>query len=366
MNDDFFKSNAIGFLRFVLALAVIVQHGAPPGYTMDPLGLTGWDIVPGYPLELGNLAVLSFFFLSGLLIARSWSHAPQALRYLWHRFLRIFPAFWVCLFLSAFVLGPALYYADFGRLGDYFRRGYADPYGFVRYNFLLKMNQYRIHYLFADNPGTSEVNISLWTLATEFTCYLLPPLIFLLRWPRLRWTVGAALALFFLVTSVGADWQVGGTTLGDFRKPYFPEVVASPPQRYWVVCFLVGMMAYACRCRFSPRPGLACAALVLSVGACSLRLGGWVLPLAWSYFLLWTAAAIPFRNFDRKVDLSYGMYIFGFPVQQTLVWTDVARFGVWVHVAGAIAIPIALAFVSWHLVEKPALRLKNARLPFLS
>jgi peptidoglycan/LPS O-acetylase OafA/YrhL len=358
MSDDFFKNNAIGFLRFGLALAVILQHGAPPGYTLDPLGLTGWEILPGYPLEIGNVAVVSFFFLSGLLIARSWNHAPSAARFLWHRFLRIFPAFWVCLVLSAFALGPILFYADHRNLGDYFQRGPADPYRYVYYNLFLRINQYRIRYLFEGNP-TTEVNISLWTLATEFACYLLPVAFCLLRRRILRWAAGIIIAVFFLVTSAGADWQVGGRALGDLCQKYLPGIVSLPSQRYWVVFFLVGMMTHAGCSRVKLSAPAAWAALAVTALASSSRLGAGIMPLTWSYFLLWAAAALPFRTFDRKVDLSYGMYIFGYPVQQTLVWADVARYGVATHVALAVAVPILLAFLSWHLVERPALRLKN-------
>ena len=144
MNQDFFKNNAIGVMRFGLALAVILQHGAPPGYTLDPFAPLNWNLLPRYALSIGNLAVLSFFFLSGLLIAHSWSRADSAPRYLWQRFLRIFPGFWTCLLFSAFVLGPTLYWFDHDELGGYWQLGdqkrVATPWGYVRYNFFLQIN----------------------------------------------------------------------------------------------------------------------------------------------------------------------------------------------------------------------------------
>ena len=361
MSDDFFKNNAIGFLRFGLALAVILQHGAPPGYTLDPLGLTGWEILPGYPLEIGNVAVVSFFFLSGLLIARSWGHAPSAARFLWHRFLRIFPGYWACLVLSAFALGPVLFYADHGSLGDYFMRGGADPYRYVYYNFFLKINQYRIHYLFESNP-TTEVNISLWTLATEFACYLLPVAFCLLRMRLLRWAAGIAIAVLSLMSSKPRRIGIGGMTLDERCKTFLPSIVLVPAQRYWVVFFLVGMMTHACRARIPVQSRIAWIALLVTALASSTRLSAWIMPIAWSYFLLWAAAA-PFKSFDRKLDLSYGMYIFGFPVQQTLVWAEVARSGIATHVVLAVVVPILLAYLSWHLVERPVIGWKNATFP---
>jgi peptidoglycan/LPS O-acetylase OafA/YrhL len=366
MNQDFFKSNAIGVMRFGLALSVILQHGAPPGYTIDPFTALGWHLLPDYALSVGNLAVLSFFFLSGLLIAHSWSRADSATRYLWQRFLRIFPGFWVCLLLSAFVLGPAVYYFDNDEWRGYWQleksERYATPWGYVRYNLVLQINQYRIRYIFVSNPGTDEINISLWTLATEFACYMLPPFLWLFRSRRLRWIVGTLISCSFLFSSLTSDWPMWDSTIGNRLLRWLPSVFAKPEQRYWVVFFLIGWTAHALCARIAVRGFIAVPAIVLALAACWCQLGGLLLPFALPYFLLWLAAVIPWKSFDRKVDLSYGMYIYGFPVQQTLLWAGVARMSVMLHIGLAITIPMLLALASWTLIERPCLKLKHVRM----
>jgi peptidoglycan/LPS O-acetylase OafA/YrhL len=92
------RANALNAIRLALALLVIVWHSFP---------LSGSQ-VKFAPLKqlLGETAVDSFFAISGFLILGSWLRNPQWGRYLAARVLRIFPAFWACLVITAFVLAP--------------------------------------------------------------------------------------------------------------------------------------------------------------------------------------------------------------------------------------------------------------------
>lgn len=56
-------------------------------------------------------------------------------------------------------------------------------------------------------------------------------------------------------------------------------------------------------------------------------------------------------------DLSYGLYIYGFPVQQTLVYFF--RPDANTLIISSILVTAVFAYMSWHLIEKPALKLKN-------
>jgi peptidoglycan/LPS O-acetylase OafA/YrhL len=96
------KRNAFAFLRMVLALLVIVCHCfALGGVGTDPLA----RITEGQH-SLGETAVAIFFLLSGFLITRSGLRSRSVARFLWHRFLRIFPGYWVCLAVTAFLFSP--------------------------------------------------------------------------------------------------------------------------------------------------------------------------------------------------------------------------------------------------------------------
>src|SRR5271165_7335160 len=99
LRDFDYKNNSIGFLRFLFAGAVIWSHS---------FGLGGFGIDPvqrysGGTETAGTLAVAGFFFLSGFLITRSYGTSGSIVAFMWHRFLRIFPGFWVCLAICAFV-----------------------------------------------------------------------------------------------------------------------------------------------------------------------------------------------------------------------------------------------------------------------
>jgi peptidoglycan/LPS O-acetylase OafA/YrhL len=74
---------------------------------------------------------------------------------------------------------------------------------------------------------------------------------------------------------------------------------------------------------------------------------------------LFAAMHLPMRGFDRRVDVSYGLYIYAFPVQQLLVMYGVTRFGFGTYFFSALTITLALAAASWFTIEKPSLSLKH-------
>ena len=95
------RRNAYGLIRFLLASLVIVDHAFPlGGFGPDPF----WRFTRNQE-SLGGLAVAGFFVVSGFLIARS-AMATDLVGFLWRRVLRIFPAFWLVLVVSAVGVGP--------------------------------------------------------------------------------------------------------------------------------------------------------------------------------------------------------------------------------------------------------------------
>ncbi len=153
--------NSLNFLRLVLAFSVVYSHVCDLAY----FGLHNLDI---NGTELGAIAVYGFFGISGYLIAGSAQRNGVG-RYLWQRFLRIFPAFWVCLIVTAFALGAvALAIDPVPHCGFVcYLKLHPGPFSFVYSNALLKMDQLR------SRPALNLANGSLWTLFFEFLCYLL-------------------------------------------------------------------------------------------------------------------------------------------------------------------------------------------------
>ena len=329
------RVNALNFLRLALATSVIVGHAA---------GLTGFDLGRWQDLIL-NLPVDGFFALSGFLITRSWDRRPIWGRYLWHRALRIFPAFWVCLVVTAFVIAPMGTWLMQGSLDGFWGTPHG-PFSYVWKNSLLYMNQYGI------DPYQNGWNIPLWTLYWEFLCYLgLGVLGVLGIVPRHRRLVLVILLVLWAVL-------LTRTLFPHLDAQYFAtrsrqDIVRLP------FMFLCGSVLYLYSARIPLTRGLATLALALFLASYLLlpdfRVAGG-LPLA--YLLLWLGVHLPVR-IGLRTDVSYGMYIYGWPMQQMLLifgWGSVA----WLAFSAlSVAVTVPLAFASWSGVERWALRLKN-------
>jgi peptidoglycan/LPS O-acetylase OafA/YrhL len=343
------RSNAFGLLRLVLAVLVIVSHAFP---------ISGWGEDPVGPLtrgqaELGDLAVVGFFALSGYLITRSAQRTPPTL-YLWRRFLRIMPAFWFVLLFTAVVIGPIYYTRQHGNLIGYFEEP-DGPASFVGANVFLLMRRFTIHDVFVDSPigaatGIGVLNGSLWTLFFEVLCYLIVGGLAALGLlsARFRWSVPAAALLCYLVSAFGQGWGISGFTV--------PELA-----RLGSV-FLSGatIAVFAERIPFDGRIAILCVLLVIMTAAVGgLRTLGYA---SLTYVILWVAGAAPTRlhRIGSVNDLSYGVYIFAWPVQMALTAHGVQAWGFGWYLVACLLGVFPLAAASWWLVEKPAMSLKDA------
>ena len=171
-------NNALGLIRLLLASLVIVDHAFPlGGFGKDPF----WYVTHGQA-SLGSLAVAGFFAISGYLIAKS-GMSGDVVQFMWKRTLRIFPAYWVVLLFTAFIVAPLLWLSAGGTLPSYFSgtgNGVgASPYFFITGNWTLNIGTYGIYDLLVNTtPYGQEIhgsalNGSIWTLIYEWQCYLL-------------------------------------------------------------------------------------------------------------------------------------------------------------------------------------------------
>jgi peptidoglycan/LPS O-acetylase OafA/YrhL len=348
------RSNSFGFLRWVLATLVIVGHSYPLGGfggATDPL--YDWT---GTQESFGGLAVAGFFIISGFLITRSWRTHPTVFRFLWHRFLRIFPAFWVCMLLTAFAFAPLVWWLQQGDLDGFLSQPAPSPTGYVLSNAWLVMNQYVIGDLLTGTPYGSVAggvwNGSLWTLSYEFACYLVVAVLGAVGLiARHRGFVAALTGLAYMVMVTNqADPSLVGRLV-----PLFSDVWAGR----FLFLFLLGSVIalFADRIEINDRLGV----LALFVCVATMYGGGWIAVgyPALAYVLMWLAVRLPLSAFDRPGDFSYGTYIYAFPVQMLLAQVGVHRLGLAAYMVSAIVVTSVLAALSWHLVEKHALRLKR-------
>ncbi|MFE6867776.1 acyltransferase family protein [Kitasatospora sp. NPDC057692] len=363
------RANGFGALRLLLAAAVIVSHVWPVGWgPLDPL----WDWSGG-TTDLGKTAVLGFFALSGFMITGSAARLP-ALRYAWHRALRILPGLFVSLVFCAVVLTPPLYLRQHGTLAGFWSR----PDGPAGYVTSLGSGSptagWDVSGVLAEGVrlGTNfdrSFNGALWSLKYEVLCYLVVGLLAalgVLRRHR-RLVPAAAAGLWLLTASRLLDPPSPADPLGgpSITVPGLGLLSGHLLLRLGLV-FLLGSAARLWADRVPLYDGLAlAAAVVLPV---TVRWGGY--PEfghpALVYLLLWAAARMPdrLRRVGRRADYSYGLYIYGFPVEQALALLGAARLGKAGFLVCALAAAAVLAAFSWHCVERPALRLRDRALPW--
>jgi peptidoglycan/LPS O-acetylase OafA/YrhL len=342
------RSNGLGLLRLALAVTVLVAHAWPLGLGRPNPG----EALTRGQADPGSLAVDGFFVLSGFLVAAS-ARRGGALRFAWHRFLRIFPGLWVCL------AGTALAAAVTGHAGGA---------GFLRQNFLGAVHQWGIGTLFLDTPygrlvQGSVANGSLWSLVYELLCYCGLAVLIAAGLPRRApWLVPVLAAVAYAVIVADA--------LHDPAEPRYRGGLGPLPLWGYVdrqlACylgflFLLGASAqlYAHRVPLHPLLGVAAGLILVA----SLVYGGFFAAgyPALAYLLLYAACAVPPRlhAVGRERDYSYGIYIYAFPVQQAVAHFGGAAWGLLPYLALCLPAVLLVAAASWHLVERPALALKH-------
>ncbi|MEN3370369.1 MAG: hypothetical protein V7609_2512 [Verrucomicrobiota bacterium] len=358
------RNNAFGFLRLALAVLVVFSHSFPVGgFGSDPL-----DGLSKGRLNLGLVAVAMFFALSGFLIARSAANCPSIVRFLWHRFLRIFPGYWVCLVVCACFFVPVMSFIEFGTLTEAFSLPWNSPQSFMIGNAglfhfddfsipgILFIRPNSIAGLLRQNPTPNILNGTLWTLPIEVICYLAVAAlaaIGVLRRARFimaaLFVVSWGLYAFHFLNPIGfwSCFPIPGFKFLVILCPFFAAGSA---------CFL-----YREKIPYS-RPLFVISVMLLAV---SLPFGvfGLVAPIAMPYAFLSLAFALPFARFDRKGDFSYGTYIYAFPVQQTLALFGLQDFGFIAFFTGALLVTSVFAFLSYRLIEAPCLRWKTLTIP---
>lgn len=326
--------NALNFIRLLLALSVIAWHSFPlTGNSVD------W---PPAHQAFSVLGVDGFFAISGFLIYGSWKRNPSWWRYLAARALRIFPAFWVCLIVTAFIIAPITTALVSGR--SYLDVISLDNVAYVLQNAGLRIFEHSIGGTPTGVPHPGYWNGSLWTLWWEFLCYIGVLALGLLGLYRFRATVPVIFGLAFL--------GLVATSYG-------------PVENYFVVhgsrfgiMFAAGMLIeqYARRIPVSwPLLGAAAAVTAATMLLPDYRLLG---ALPWAYLMLGLGAMLKHPRLKLENDISYGVYIYGMPVQQVLASFGLAALGVPLFGILSILLTLPLAAASWFLLERHAMKLR--------
>lgn len=332
------RGNSLNLIRLVLAFSVLFAHS--------------WHIVgagngPGFRGEnLGGWAVAGFFGISGYLITAS-RFSNRIGPYLVHRVARIFPAFIVCLAVMAFVFAPVAYLIQHGSLQGFLTTA-TTPFNSIFANLSLRIVSYDIAGTPAGVPYPGAWNGSLWTLYFEFLCYLLVALMgFFAIVKRTPWPVISVFALSVVL------WANIG-----LLKPYMQSNLDFELAARLVPYFLGGAVVQV----LSSRIGIHRIAgpIAILIAALSIYFvegfGGQLAAPFIAYGLLWISTWLPQPRLVARHDISYGAYIYAFPVQQLLSVFGAHHWGVWTFTLAATLCTIPFAAASWLLVERPVMR----------
>ena len=338
------RQNNFDALRLVAAISVIFSHSF---LIAEGTQNNEWLVrLSGNQTILGLAGVFVFFAVSGFLVTQSFEQTPDPWRFLAKRSLRIFPGLFVATLLSAFVLGPLVTTLP---LGAYLKR--PEPYEYVLGNTLLHQTVHELPAVsFVANPVGLEINGSLWTLRLEFLMYLMVLALGLLR------MLTARVALLLLIFGIAC---LRFEILYPLEKwGWFFELLSGWG---WLVGFFAaGVVLY--KLRHTPVFGGRVALLALAGLALSVPLRQFIplFPVFGCYLALWLALTprLPVIPAARFGDLSYGLYIYGWPVEETIVWLSGGRAAWWQVFWLALPAAAGLALLSWHLVERPMLRMK--------
>jgi peptidoglycan/LPS O-acetylase OafA/YrhL len=343
------RRNNFDVLRLAAAALVLVSHSFVVVGAHEP-HIGHWP--------LGTLGVEIFFAISGFLVAKSWFGQPRLGAFAVKRGLRIVPALVVTVVACAFLLGPVVSDQPAREyLGAPATYSYpVDNVGAVATGGSVRGVSHALPGVFASHPDTS-VNKSLWTLPIEVQAYMAVALLGLAG--LLAGALPLVVAAFFLL-SIAPSGVLDAPAIGsglDFVRGTDGEAA------HLLAMFFVSALMYRYRARIALRGDLAIVA-ALALGA---SLGTPVERVALLVAIPYLALYVAYRSWSglrvltKHADVSYGLYLFAFPVQQALVqaWGGSLPAP---GVVALIAFPITylLALCSWHGVEKRALRLKGA------
>jgi len=323
------RLNNFDALRIAAAFSVLLSHQFALCGLKEP-------VVFG-AMSLGTLGVLVFFSISGFLVSQSWRQDPHLARFLAKRFLRIWPGLAAFTVLTACVLGPIVSTLSWR---DYFSD--AEFYTFFKTLKLLSI-RHDLPGVFDNNIFPKAVNGSLWTIPYEVRCYLalaLLGMVRLLKIPLLLVLVTLLTGIYYFVFApdpthyqlyFGMFFLAG--VCFDLLRPHWETRV---PALTLLLCMLGGVLFLS---------GAPRVAFLLWIAGFSVVLGSRSTPIL--------------RRFGRYGDISYGVYVYAFGVQQTVLWAAGKALPFFAGLLIAAIVTTLCALASWHWIEHPALGLKT-------
>lgn len=338
------RPNCLNAMRLGFAFLVVAAHS----WSLTGTRPTG-PFLLGHT-EIGVFGLYGFFALSGYLVTGS-RIGNSTWHYLANRALRIVPGFWTCLVVTAFVIAPASLLLVGDSLGGF---SWHSASHYVLGSLDLKAPG-SIAGTLEHNPGNAWDG-SLWTVRFEVFCYLILAALALPGVRRGRWLVVVlTLGDMLLFLSHQQNHIFGAHPDVRLLAHFWPLFGAGAILRLW-----------ADRIPSSGRIAGVCAVLLVAqLIVMNDPAPAMAFPLA--YLCVWVGQRFAGPELTRRHDISYGVYIYAYPVQQLLIAVHADRWGALVFLLLCSPLICLFGVASWFVVERPALRLKRglprSRLP---
>ncbi len=297
-------------------------------------------------------AVDGFFILSSYLLCLSLERSPSLLRFTIRRSFRILPGYWACLLFTAFVVVPASFAIFYGGQLSYWQSVTFANHNALSYlatNATVFVRDTYIMGVFDRNPLRSAMNASLWTIRWEVICYIALGLGALFSLQKRRWATTGLFAFLYAR-------EVFALLPAPFERWLFLGTLGKTEPENLILAFSAGALLYSYargRKLWSARwfwGATAALGASLFTGFSTL-----VWPLTLPYLLVCLAEKLPFQALEKRGDISYGVYLYSFLLQQCLVAFDLHHAGWLVFFATSVVVSVVAGCFSWLLVERPSI-----------
>ena len=337
------RNNNFNIIRMIATIFVFTGHmGIILGDSPTLLGSWGTH----------QIGVNILFIISGYLITMSWLSDPNPVHYGIRRFFRLWPPLAAMILFMMYVAGP--------RLSNLGPEGYFESwYGSFLSNLKFKMT-YGLPGVFMDLPCSNTVNGSLWTMPVEAAIYVITPIVLtILRVKKNQTKSSFYRMVIFTALICGFDVYIRIAHEGEKVTFYGVDLIYA---YHLLVFYVIGMLFTYKEIRkyLNLQVGLVGLCVMLFFQFSSPPLQYLTMYFALPYFIFsfaFTPNAV-FHKVGSKVELSYGIYLYGFFFQQLVVYWGL-KYEILLNYTTALLssgfLTVIAALLSYFLVEKPML-----------